>query len=81
LHPVQDAFWACHGLQCGYCTPGMVMASVQLLTGNAAPTRADIAEALRGNLCRCTGYSHIIEAIARAARKGAQTGGTQVTHG
>ena len=81
LHPVQDAFWACHGLQCGYCTPGMVMASVQLLTGNAAPTRADIAEALRGNLCRCNGYSHIIEAIARAARKGAQTGGTQVTHG
>jgi carbon-monoxide dehydrogenase small subunit len=81
LHPVQDAFWACHGLQCGYCTPGMVMASVQLLAQNAAPTRADIAEALRGNLCRCTGYSHIIDAVASAARQSAQPGGAEVTHG
>jgi len=69
LHPVQEGFWECHGLQCGYCTPGMIMAGVQLLQGNPKPTRAEIAHALEGNLCRCTGYSHIIDAIEYAARK------------
>src|SRR5687767_8083550 len=59
LHPVQQGFWECHGLQCGYCTPGMIMASVQLLARNAEPSRDQIRDALQGNLCRCTGYSHI----------------------
>ncbi len=68
LHPVQQGFWDCHGLQCGYCTPGMIMASVHLLANNAAPTRSEIAEGLRGNLCRCTGYTHIIDAVAQAAQ-------------
>jgi carbon-monoxide dehydrogenase small subunit len=68
LHPVQQGFWECHGLQCGYCTPGMIMASVQLLARDGAPTRESIAEALRGNLCRCTGYSHIIDAVQHAAK-------------
>jgi carbon-monoxide dehydrogenase small subunit len=70
LHPVQEQFWACHALQCGYCTPGMIMASVHLLAEHASPTRAEIAEGLRGNLCRCTGYTHIIDAVAAAARSG-----------
>ena len=74
LHPVQQGFWECHGLQCGYCTPGMIMASVHLLAQNGSPTRHDIAEGLRGNLCRCTGYSHIIDAVAYAAQ---HAGGAQ----
>jgi aerobic carbon-monoxide dehydrogenase small subunit len=69
LHPVQEGFWECHGLQCGYCTPGMIMASVQLLERNPKPTREQIAHGLEGNLCRCTGYSHIIDAIESAAKK------------
>jgi carbon-monoxide dehydrogenase small subunit len=69
LHPVQRGFWECHGLQCGYCTPGMIMTGVQLLQDNPKPTRAEIAHALEGNLCRCTGYSHIIDAIESAAKK------------
>ena len=73
LHPVQEGFWECHGLQCGYCTPGMILAGVQLLERNPNPTRADIAHGLEGNLCRCTGYSHIIDAIQFAAKKMAQT--------
>jgi carbon-monoxide dehydrogenase small subunit len=68
LHPVQQGFWECHGLQCGYCTPGMIMSAVQLLSRNARPTRVEIADALGGNLCRCTGYSHIINAVEHAAR-------------
>jgi carbon-monoxide dehydrogenase small subunit len=68
LHPVQQGFWECHGLQCGFCTPGMIMASVQLLALDASPSREQIAEGLRGNLCRCTGYSHIIDAVQHAAR-------------
>jgi carbon-monoxide dehydrogenase small subunit len=68
LHPVQVGFWECHGLQCGYCTPGMIMASVQLLQTNPQPTRAEIAHALEGNLCRCTGYSHILDAVEHAAK-------------
>jgi carbon-monoxide dehydrogenase small subunit len=69
LHPVQQGFWECHGLQCGYCTPGMIMAGVQLLQRNPKPTREQIAHGLEGNLCRCTGYSHIIDAIEFAAGK------------
>ena len=67
LHPVQQAFWDCHALQCGYCTPGMIMTIVHLLAAGAASTREEIAEALRGNLCRCTGYTHIIDAVQQAA--------------
>jgi carbon-monoxide dehydrogenase small subunit len=67
LHPVQQGFWECHGLQCGYCTPGMIMASVQLLARNAQPSRDEIRAALDGNLCRCTGYSHIVDAVQHAA--------------
>ena len=73
LHPVQEGFWECHGLQCGYCTPGMILAGVQLLQRYPTPTREDIAHALDGNFCRCTGYSHIIDAIEYAAKKKAQT--------
>ncbi len=71
LHAVQQGFWECHGLQCGYCTPGMIMAAVQLLSANANPSRGQIADGLRGNLCRCTGYSHIIDAVQHAATHGA----------
>ena len=76
LHPMQDGFWERHGLQCGFCTPGMIMAGVQLLARNASPTRAEIADAIRGNLCRCTGYTHIIDAIEHAAGRPA-TGGAR----
>jgi aerobic carbon-monoxide dehydrogenase small subunit len=72
LHIVQEGFWECHALQCGYCTPGMIMASVQLLARQASPTREQIANGLRGNLCRCTGYSHIIDAVRYAATKGSE---------
>jgi carbon-monoxide dehydrogenase small subunit len=71
LHPVQEGFWEKHGLQCGYCTPGMIVAAAQLLDRNAAPSRADICHGLDGNLCRCTGYQHIIEAVEYAAAKAA----------
>ena len=71
-HPVQEGFWECHGLQCGYCTPGMMMTAVQLLERNEAPTRDEIRHALDGNLCRCTGYTHIIDAVEYAAKKGRQ---------
>ena len=67
LHPVQQGFWDCHGLQCGFCTPGMIMTSVQLLADHPSPSRTDIQHGLHGNLCRCTGYSHIIDAVASAA--------------
>jgi aerobic carbon-monoxide dehydrogenase small subunit len=70
MHPVQEGFWECHGLQCGYCTPGMIMTAVQLLERNDAPTRDEIRHALDGNLCRCTGYTHIIDAVEYAAKKG-----------
>jgi aerobic carbon-monoxide dehydrogenase small subunit len=66
-HPVQKAFKECHGLQCGFCTPGMVMASVDLLSENPDPTEAEIREGLEGNLCRCTGYHNIVKAVAMAA--------------
>ncbi len=73
LHPVQEAFWECHGLQCGYCTPGMILASVDLLERNAKPSREQVAHGLEGNLCRCTGYSHIVDAVLTAARKMARS--------
>jgi carbon-monoxide dehydrogenase small subunit len=68
LHPVQKAFWECHALQCGYCTPGMILAAADLLARCPRPTRAEIAHGLEGNLCRCTGYSHILDAVEHAAR-------------
>lgn len=68
LHPVQEAFSRCHGLQCGFCTPGMIMSSVDLLRHNPRPTRAQIEEGLEGNLCRCTGYVHIVDAVQEAAQ-------------
>ena len=67
LHPVQQAFIDCHGLQCGFCTPGMMMTAVCLLRENPAPSEAEIAAALDGNLCRCTGYVNIVAAVKRAA--------------
>jgi aerobic carbon-monoxide dehydrogenase small subunit len=69
LHPIQEAFWEEHGLQCGFCTPGMLMAAHELLTNNLNPTDDDIREAISGNLCRCTGYIYIVNAIRSAAAK------------
>ena len=67
LHPLQDAFSACHGLQCGFCTPGMIMSSAALVTSNPLPTEDEIVHALEGNLCRCTGYVNIVKAVQQAA--------------
>src|SRR4051812_19490562 len=67
LHPVQEGFWEKHGLQCGYCTPGMIIAASQLIVRNPNPTRDEIRHGLEGNLCRCTGYQHIVEAVEYAA--------------
>jgi carbon-monoxide dehydrogenase small subunit len=67
LHPVQEAFWAHHGLQCGYCTPGMIMAATDLLQRNPDPSEQEVREALAGNLCRCTGYHNIVKAVLAAA--------------
>lgn len=69
LHPVQEAFWNEHGLQCGFCTPGMIMASKQLLERNPDPTESEIRHGIEGNLCRCTGYQHIVNAVRSAAAK------------
>jgi aerobic carbon-monoxide dehydrogenase small subunit len=69
LHPVQEGFWEKHGLQCGYCTPGMIMAAAQLLARNPQPGDEEIRHGLEGNLCRCTGYQHIVEAVRYAAQK------------
>jgi carbon-monoxide dehydrogenase small subunit len=70
LHPVQEGFWEEHGLQCGYCTPGMIMAGVNLLNANPKPSEQEIREGISGNFCRCTGYQHIVNAIQYAANKG-----------
>ncbi len=70
LHPVQKAFHECHALQCGFCTPGMVMSAIQLLADNPRPSEAQIREGLEGNLCRCTGYHNIVRAIEQAAAQG-----------
>ena len=69
LHPLQEGFWEEHGLQCGFCTPGMIMAAYQLLQRNPNPTEGVIRHSLEGNLCRCTGYHNIVKAVQYAARK------------
>lgn len=69
LHPIQQAFWEAHGLQCGYCTPGILMTMVPFLKQNPDPTEDEIRHALSGNLCRCTGYQHIVDAVKLAAEK------------
>jgi len=71
LHPVQEAFWDAHALQCGFCTPGMLLTAVSLLRRNPQPTEAEIRVELSGNLCMCTGYVNIVRAVERAARAGA----------
>ncbi|HET6917469.1 MAG TPA: (2Fe-2S)-binding protein [Acidimicrobiales bacterium] len=71
MHPMQEAFREHHALQCGYCTPGMVMAAVSLLEENPSPSERDVREGLEGNLCRCTGYHNIVEAVLAAAGQGA----------
>ena len=68
LHKVQEAFWNEHGAQCGFCTPGMIMLSKQILDRNPNPTEAEIRHGLEGNICRCTGYQHIVNAVRAAAR-------------
>ncbi len=67
MHPLQQAFWEKHGLQCGFCTPGMLMTAKELLDSNPNPTREQVAEAISGNLCRCTGYQTIVDAVMSAA--------------
>src|SRR5437762_13073298 len=69
LHPVQEGFWEKHGLQCGFCTPGMIIAASQIIDRNPNPSREEIRHGLEGNLCRCTGYQHIVEAVEYAAKK------------
>jgi aerobic carbon-monoxide dehydrogenase small subunit len=73
FHPVQQAFHECHALQCGFCTPGMVLASIDLLNNNPDPTEAEVRVGLEGNLCRCTGYQNIVKAVLAAAASGAGT--------
>ena len=70
LHPLQQSFWNEHGLQCGYCTPGMIMAAKGLLDSNPSPSETEIREGLKGNLCRCTGYHNIVRAVQAAAQGG-----------
>lgn len=74
LHPIQEAFWEQQGLQCGYCTPGMVLRSLELLRENPSPTRDEAREAISSNLCRCTGYQFIVDAVMDAAERLAQAG-------
>jgi carbon-monoxide dehydrogenase small subunit len=74
LHPVQQAFHECHALQCGFCTPGMIMAAVDLLSNNPDPTEEEIRLGLEGNLCRCTGYQNIVKAVQQAATTTADAG-------
>jgi aerobic carbon-monoxide dehydrogenase small subunit len=81
LHPLQEGFWEEHGLQCGFCTPGMIMTAVTLLADNPRPTEREIREGIAGNFCRCTGYQHIVNAIQHAsnapARRGARESNTR----
>jgi aerobic carbon-monoxide dehydrogenase small subunit len=77
LHPLQEGFWEEHGLQCGFCTPGMIMSAVNLLEDNAQPTEHQIREGISGNFCRCTGYQHIVNAIQYAARIGSVGSGSK----
>ena len=76
LHPMQEAFRECHGLQCGFCTPGMVMAATSLLDENPDPSEVEVREGLEGNLCRCTGYHNIVASVLAAAKTG--RGGSRV---
>lgn len=69
MHPLQESFWEAHGLQCGYCTPGILMTLIPFLKQNRNPTEDEIRHALSGNLCRCTGYQHIVDAVKLAAEK------------
>jgi carbon-monoxide dehydrogenase small subunit len=69
LHPMQEAFWNNHGLQCGYCTPGMIMSATALLARNSNPTEDEVRHGLEGNLCRCTGYHNIVKSVLDAASK------------
>mgnify|MGYP001465435321 CR=1 FL=1 len=73
LHPIQEGFWEKHGLQCGFCTPGMIMTAYNLLKNNPHPTEAEIREALKGNICRCTGYQNIVRAVQFAAERMSET--------
>jgi aerobic carbon-monoxide dehydrogenase small subunit len=79
LHPMQAAFHDSHALQCGFCTPGMIMASIDLLNDNANPSEAEIREGLDGNLCRCTGYQNIVKAVQQVARTSAPAGASAPT--
>jgi carbon-monoxide dehydrogenase small subunit len=79
LHPIQEAFSEEHGLQCGFCTPGMMLTAVALLGENPDPSEEDIRWALSGNLCRCTGYQNIVKAVQAAARKLSTTSGGEAT--
>ena len=79
LHPVQEAFWNDHGLQCGYCTPGMIMAASALLAENPNPSEAEVRQTLEGNLCRCTGYHNIVRAVLDAAKTKGATLSQEVT--
>jgi len=74
LHPLQEGFWEEHGLQCGFCTPGMIMTAVTLLADNPTPSEREIREGIAGNFCRCTGYQHIVNAIQHASKKSALRG-------
>ena len=69
LHPVQEGFWECHGLQCGFCTPGMIMSSISLLEKNDDPTEEEVRHGIEGNLCRCTGYHNIVRSVQYAGAK------------
>ena len=77
LHPVQEAFRECHGLQCGFCTPGMIMQSVDLLNENPHPTEEEVRVGLEGNLCRCTGYHNIVRSVLYAAEHSSEKAGVQ----
>jgi carbon-monoxide dehydrogenase small subunit len=79
LHPMQAAFHECHALQCGFCTPGMIMSSIDLLNDNANPTETEIREGLEGNLCRCTGYQNIVRAVQQVADASASAGASVST--
>jgi carbon-monoxide dehydrogenase small subunit len=79
LHPLQEAFWNDHALQCGYCTPGMIMAAAGLLAENPNPTEDEVRHALEGNLCRCTGYHNIVKAVLDAAKTKGATVSSEVT--
>ncbi|GCE03025.1 (2Fe-2S)-binding protein [Dictyobacter aurantiacus] len=81
LHPIQEGFWEKHGLQCGFCTPGMIMASYQLLKNNPHPTEAEIRRGLEGNICRCTGYQNIVRAVQDAAERMSTSAETPVPTG